>query len=126
MLIYALLLAVDIAVLYYIIQSGPTGAGYVSLTVVGLVGLLLGYQVVQHLRDMSSPLAESEGVVTRKWVRADLIIALQSHYVNVERAVFRVRPEDFIHVSEGMYVKVVHFPNTLNVVSMHEIVHSPE
>lgn len=123
MLIYALLLAVDLAVLFYIIKSGPQGAGYVSLSVVGLVGLLLAYQVVQHVRDLQSPLAESEGVVTRKWVRADLIIALQSHYVNVERTVFRVRAEDFIHVTEGMYVKVVHFPNTLNVVSMHEIMH---
>jgi hypothetical protein len=74
-----------------------------------------------HGRDLRSPLSESEGVVLRKWQRADLIIAWQSFYLQVDRAIFKLRPEDYILLDEGMYVKVVHFPRTLNVVSIHQV-----
>jgi len=118
--IYTVLLAVDVIVLAYV-GADARGGAYVTLTIVGLVGLLLAYHVYQHVRDLGAPLAESVGAVTRKWTRADLIIAMQSYYVTVGRTVFRLRPEDYVRIDEGMYVKVVHFPNTLNVVSIHEV-----
>lgn len=126
LIIYTLLFAVDALVVYYIVASGEGGAAYVTMSIVAVVGLLLGYQAVQHYRDLRTPLAESVGVVQRKWTRADLIIAWNSYYVTVDRTVFRVRPEDYIHLDEAMYVKVVHFPNTLNVVSIHELKRSGE
>jgi hypothetical protein len=49
-------------------------------------GLLLCY-VVQHVRTWAEAV-ESEGLVTRKWTRADLIIAMQSYYITVERTIF--------------------------------------
>ncbi|MDP9235833.1 MAG: hypothetical protein M3P30_00290 [Chloroflexota bacterium] len=119
-LIYLALLATDLLVVGYIAVNGDSGGAYVTLSVVGAVGLLLAYQAVQHLRDLNAPLAESEGAIVRKWTRADLIIAMQSYYITVDRVVFRVPPDDYIHLSEAMYVKVVHFPNTLTVVSVHE------
>jgi hypothetical protein len=82
---------------------------------------MLLYQVVQHARDLRAPLAESEGMVTRKWKNADLIIAWDSYYIRVDRYVFRIKPEQYIEVRENSYVKVVHFPHTLNVVSIHEL-----
>ena len=124
--IYSLLLAVDVVVLSFIAASGASGGAYVTLAIIGLVGLLLGYHVLQHVRDLGAPLAESEGLVTRKWTRADLIVAMQSYYVMVERVVYRVRPEDFIHLEEGMFVKIVHFPHSLNVVSVHEVLGGPK
>jgi xanthosine utilization system XapX-like protein len=120
MLIYLALLAADLLVVYYIAANGDSGGAYITLSIVGLVGLLLAYQTVQHLRDLGAPLAESEGAIVRKWTRADLIIAMQSYYITVDRVVFRVKPEDYVHLTEAMYVKVVHFPNTLTVVSVHE------
>ncbi|MBI5283470.1 MAG: hypothetical protein HY874_00105 [Chloroflexi bacterium] len=123
--IYALMLAADVLVLGFIAANGASGGAYVSLTVVGLVGLLLCYYVLQHVRDLGGMLAESEGVVTRKWTRADLIIAMQSYYITVERTIFRVRAEDYLYIDTGMYVKVVHFPHTLNVVTVHEIAGRP-
>ncbi len=125
MLIYTALLIPDLAVVYYIATTSEQGAAFVTLSFFGVVGVLLAYQVWQHYRDLRSPLAESEGVVQRKWSRADLIIAWHSYYVAVERMIFRLQPEDYIHLDEGMYVKVVHFPNTLNVVSIHEIRRPP-
>ncbi len=32
-----------------------------------------------------------------------------------------MRPEDYLLIDKGMYVKVVHFSGTLNVVSIHEL-----
>jgi hypothetical protein len=121
LLIYSVFLAADIVVISYIVSSGLQGAAYVTTSIVGVVGLLLLYQVVQHARDLRSPLAESEGLVMRKWKTADLIIAWDSYYIRVDRTVFRIKPEQYIDVREDSYVKVVHFANTLNVVSVHEL-----
>jgi hypothetical protein len=59
-------------------------------------------------------------VILRRWSRADLIVAMQSYYITVGRTVYRVKPEDYIYLKEQMYVKIVHLPNTLTVVSVHE------
>ena len=126
LLIYTALFAVDVLFVYYIvISTGARGGAFVSVSIVGVVGLLLGYQVVQHFRDMQTPLAESQGVVDRKWERADLIVALKSQYITMGRTVYRVKREDYDVLEEGMYVKIVHFPNTLNVVTIHEVLRPP-
>jgi hypothetical protein len=126
LIIYAALLFAAVVVVTYIAGNLAGGFGYVTLSVVVLVGLLIAYQVLQYIRDLNAPLAESDGVILRKWKRADLIIALQSFYITVDRAVFRITAEDYVLVDEGMYVKVVHFPNTLTVVSLHEMMRPPE
>lgn len=118
-LVYSLFLVVAIVVAVYIVVSAVSGAAYVTLSFVVIVGLLLAYQVVQHLRDFGARLAESDGVVQRKFRRADLIIFMDSYYLTVAGTVFRLRPEDWIHIEEGERVKVVHFPHTLTVVSVH-------
>ena len=119
--IYSALFLTDVVVFSLVVASGTSGAAYVTLSVVGIVGLLLGYFAMQHIRDVGGPLVESEGVVTRRWSRADFVIVMQSYYIMVERVVYRLQPEDYIHLEEGMYVKIVHFPHTLNVVSVHEV-----
>lgn len=137
MIIYVVLLMPALAFVVWIATSSPTGFAYVSMSVGAIVALLLGYQVYAHWRDMRSPLAESEGVVQRIWSRADLIIAWHSFYVTVvlptgERKLFRMQPEDYVQLEDrfrslsrldppiDLYVKVVHFSMTLNVVSVHE------
>ena len=126
MLFYIAFFALAALAFYYIAASEPGGAGYVTLTIVGIVALLLAFQIWMHVRDIGSAMAESEGVVHRKWTRADLIIAWHSYYINVDRRVFRLRPEDHVMLDEGMYVKVVHFPRTLHVVSIHEVRGAPK
>jgi hypothetical protein len=143
MVIYAVLLTPALAVLVWIATSSPTGFAYFSMSVAAVVALLLGYQAYAHFRDLRMPLAESEGVVQRVWSRADLIIAWHSYYVSVEcagegnaasaRKLFRLQPEDYVHLQDrfatmsrldpplDLYVKVVHFPMTLNIVSIHEV-----
>jgi hypothetical protein len=132
MVIYAVLFLTALAFVVWIVTSSPSGFAFVSLSIGGVVALLLGYQVYAHWRDMRSPLAESEGVVQRIWSRADLVIAWHSFYVTVDRKVFRLQPEDYVQLEDryrslsrldppvDVYVKIVHFRMTLNVVSVHE------
>ncbi len=123
-LAYFLFLVVAIVVAVYIVLSAVSGAAYVTLSFVVIVGLLLAYQVAQHIRDFGARLAESDGIAQRKFRRADLIIFMDSYYLTVGGTVFRLRPEDWIHIEEGDMVKVVHFPHTLTVVSVHSPTYS--
>lgn len=118
---YTFLLVLDLLLVYYLLDAGVAGVGYLTLVVVAIVGALLGYQVVNHVRDFNAPLVETEGVVARKWSRADLIIAWHSYYLTIGRAVFKVSPQDYVMIDEQMLVKVAHFPRTLNVASVHEV-----
>jgi hypothetical protein len=117
---YSALLAVDILAIIYVLSVGVAGAGYLTLAVIAVVGALLAYQVWTHLLDAGASVVETEGVVERKWQRADLIIVWHSYYITVGRRVFKIAPEDYIMVDEEMPVKVVHFPHTLNVVSVRD------
>jgi len=119
--VYAALLVVDALVVAYAVRSGVGGIGYVTVSFVALVGLLLAYQVWLYGRDLGSPLTETEGVVLRKWQRADLVVVWQSFYVQIDRSIFKVEPLDYHLVTDGTYIKIVHFPRTLNVVSVHVI-----
>jgi hypothetical protein len=123
--IYALIFAADVVVLYLLVTHGVQGIGYVTLTVVGVVGLLLAYQLLLQVRDVGAPPVETIGVINRKWSRADLIIAWQSHYITVERTVFNITPIDYLLLKEGATVRVVHFPRTLRVVSVEEVTGAP-
>jgi xanthosine utilization system XapX-like protein len=120
-IVYGLLLAADVVVGVFVVAGGLSGGAYVALSIAGLIGLLIGYHVLQHVRDLGADVTESEGAVSRKWTRADLIVAMQSYYIMVDRVVYRLRPEDYIHLEEGMRVKIVYFPHSLNVVSAHEV-----
>lgn len=107
--------------LAYAISSGISGLGYVTVSVVGVVAVLLAHQVFQHARDLAAPLAETEGLVQRKWQRADLVIVWQSYYMQVGRAIFKVEALDYHLIEPGIPVKIVHFPRTLGVVSVHKL-----
>ena len=124
-LLYAVFLALDIAVIVLILVVRTGNAAFVTLAFVAFVGVLLLFQLVQHVRDLGAQPVEMDGVVLRKWRRADLVIAMDSHYLTVGKKVFRVRPEDWVHVDEMMRVRVLHYPHTLNVISVREVYHRP-
>lgn len=121
MLGYAAVLAAVAAVVWYLLTAEGSGVRYVSLTIFAGVAILLGYQVLQYVLDLRAALSETEGVVQKKWKRADLVIFMDSFYLTVDRKIFRVPPETWVHIDEGMYVRVVHFPHTASVVSVHEL-----
>jgi xanthosine utilization system XapX-like protein len=134
MVTYSILLLAVIGLLTWLTTLG---GAYPALALVGLFGLLVAYQVVQHYRDLREPLAESEGIVSRAWARADLIIVWHSYYVSVAGSVYRLPPEEYVLLEDRwralnrldpprpLYVKVVHFPHTKTAVSVHEMLPPP-
>lgn len=118
LLVYAAMLVGAVVVLVYAFSSGISGIGYVTVPFVGLVAVLLVYQVYQHARDLTSPLVESEGTILRMWQRADLVIIWQSYYIQVGRTIFKIAPLNYHLLEVGKSVRVVHFPRTLDVVSV--------
>lgn len=116
--LYAVFLAAILAFIAWLAPDAGSVTSYVVIAIAGAIALFVAWFILQHLRDLRAEPVERRGIVTRTWSRADLIIAMQSHYVTVDRTVFRVRPEDFIHLKELMPVRVVHFPHTLHVVSI--------
>jgi hypothetical protein len=134
LVIYSVLLLGALALITWL---ATLGGAYIAMIFFGAIGLLLAYQVVQHYRDLREPLDESEGTILRVWSRADLIIAWPSYYVTIGRRVYRLRAEDYVPLEDRwkrlraldppqeLYVKIVHFPHTLNVVTVHPMLPPP-
>jgi hypothetical protein len=120
-LFFGALLAATVAGIAWIAVNAVSGAAWVSIAFLGLIAALLAIYVAQHLRDLRAAPVEREGVVNRKWTRADLIIVMQSYYIAIGRAVFRIPPEEYIHLQEGMRVRVTHLPHTMHVVSLERL-----
>jgi hypothetical protein len=89
----------------------------------GFVTLLLGFQVVQAIRDLFSRTTETIGIVERRWSRNEFLL-FRNGYIFVQNNVFRLDPETFIDVALGSRVRVVHYPHTATVESL-EILSEP-
>jgi hypothetical protein len=89
----------------------------VTLTITGILGLLLAQQVYQHLRDVRAEPVDLEGEVVRKFQRAEFIFVLQNHYIQIGRTIFNIEARDYILLDEGQLVRVRYFPHSLKVVS---------
>jgi hypothetical protein len=117
-------LAVTLTAFGFILQdtaSAGLSAGRIAgLVFVGLVGLLLVYQVVQSVRDLFAQPVATEGLVERRWSRADLLI-FRNSYIFVGRSIFRLSPEQFIEADLGDTVRVVHYPHTATVESLEVV-----
>lgn len=105
-----------IAVIVLLIQGGDAGL-YVTLVVAGLIGVLTSYQSIQSVRDLASEPRLTTGWIRRKWSRSDFIVS-RSHYIYVDKSVFKVDPATFVEVEEGDSVSILHYPHTNTVVSV--------
>lgn len=116
-ILFAPFLAITLAALAALASDASSGAGagtIVGLTLVGLVALLLVYQELQSLRDLLSQPVESIGTVERRWNRNEFFL-FRNSYAFVKGNVFRLSPEQEIHVRLGDTVRVLHYPHTATV-----------
>ena len=117
-LLFAPFLVLNLGVLGLLVQQiateGASGGRIVAVVLVSFVAMLIGYQVLQSVRDLFSGLIETTGVVERRWNRSDLFL-FRNTYIFVERNVFRLAPEEAIGLQLGDTVRVVHFPHTSTV-----------
>ena len=107
-----------------IATDGASAGVIVGLFLVGSVALLLGYQVIQSIRDLLSETVETVGEVVRSWTRNDMFL-FRNSYVFVDRNVYRVSPEQYMELSPGDNVRIVHTPHT-GVVETIERVENPD
>jgi len=114
-LIFTPFLAVTLVAFAFIIfdvmDDGMTFGRVVGMTLVGLVGLMLTYQVVQSLRDLVASPVETTGLVERTWSRNDFFL-FRNTYVFVDRNVYRAPPEQGLRIESGDSVRIVHYPHT--------------
>lgn len=103
-------------VIFNLVREGASGL-IVTLMLLCLAASLTGYQSIQSLRDLRTSPLVSSGLIARKWSRADLFI-MRSHYIYVERSVFKVTPLIYAELEEGDAVSVTHYPYTNTVVSV--------
>jgi hypothetical protein len=123
-LLFTPFLAITLFGLAFIVKEiatdGATGGRIVGLVLVALVALLLGYQVVQSLRDLLSQTVETIGEVERSWTRNDFFL-FRNSYVFLDRDVYRVPPQQFLELSTGDKVRIVHLPHTGAVETIERI-----
>ena len=101
-LLFTPFLAITLFGLGFIVRElatdGATGGRVVGLVLVSLVALLLGYQVVQSIRDLLTQPVETIGEVERSWTRNDMFL-FRNSYVFLDRSVYRVPPDQYIELS---------------------------
>lgn len=127
-LLFSPFLAVTLLALGLIVReiagSGASAGSIVGLVLVGGVALLLGYQVVQSLRDLVSRPVETAGLVERLWSRNEFLL-FRNTYVFVEKNVFRVPVQHLLDIERGDLVRIVHYPHT-GTVELIEKVKAPD
>ena len=108
-------LAVTLIALTFLIldvaAEGASGGRIVGLVLVSSVTLLLGYQVIQSVRDLFSQTVETVGIVERRWSRSDFFL-FRNSYVFVGKDVYRITPEEYFEIELGDTVRVRHYPHT--------------
>ena len=128
-LLFTPFLAVALGALVFIVrdvaEDGASAGGIIGFVLVSSVALLLGYQVVQSVRDMFSETVETTGVVERKWSRSDFMV-FRNTYIFVGRDVFRLEPELALNVELGTTVRVVHYPHTSTVEEIEVLAQAGE
>src|SRR5205823_2646758 len=93
--------AVDFAIVAFVLLAG--------------MAFLFGYQSIQSLRDLRLAPAETSGPVARRWTKRDAFIA-KSHYLAVNKAIYRIPVENYLEVQVGDTVTILAFPHTGTVV----------
>lgn len=94
-----------------IASEGMSGGRLIGIVLVGLMALLLGYQILQSVRDLFAGLVETTGLVERRWSRSDFFL-FRNDYIFVHKNVYRLHPEQYVEVGLGDTVRIVHFPHT--------------
>ena len=128
-LVFAPVLAVALVALGFVVQEmadkGSSGGRVVALVLIGSVALLLGYQVVQSLRDLFSRTVETVGVVDRCWTKNEFFL-FRNTYIFVGRDVYRLSPEHAVTVASGDSVRIVHYPHTGAVETIEVVARAGE
>jgi hypothetical protein len=101
-------------------DDGMSGGTIVGTVLIGSVAVLLGYQVIQSIRDLFSRPVETTGLVERLWSRNEFLL-FRNTYVFVSKNVFRVPTQHLLDVERGDLVRIVHYPHTGTVEHIEKV-----
>ena len=102
-----------------------SGGAWVGFAIVALIALLASPLAFAALRDLRAEPIETEGTITRKWSKADLIV-FRGHYLTVGKRVFRVRKDIWLLMPEVFgRVHVRHFPHTNTLIAWEALASAP-
>lgn len=90
---------------------GVIDRAIVGMVLLAVVTFLFGYQSVQTLRDLGERPRLFEGSVTRRWTKRDGFV-VKSHYVAVNKAIFRIPVDAYMDVKTGDSVRIEAYPHT--------------
>lgn len=100
--------------------SGNVGAIFATM-IVGLIAFAVDYEALSALRDLRAEPTVTEGAIARKWSKGRIAFFGRVHYVLIGRAVFEVGPVAAAELRDGDQLRIVHWPNTHGVISVHRI-----
>lgn len=106
------------AFVYAIINIAGGDYGYsVMLVVCGVLTIVLGYQALHFLRDLSAAPTASEGEISKKWTKGNLFFFfMSSHYIAVKGNIYTISRDEYRGLLEEDLVRIRHYPHSLTVV----------
>jgi hypothetical protein len=99
------------AVLLLLMMAGVIDRAIVGMILLAIVTFLFGYQSIQTLRDLREQPRQFEGAVARRWTKRDGFV-VKSHYVAVNKAIFRIPVDAYMDVKVGDSVRIEAYPHT--------------
>lgn len=90
---------------------GVIDRAIIGMVLLVIVTFLFGYQSIQTLRDLRERPKSFEGAVTRRWTKRDGFV-VKSHYVAVNKAIFRIPVDSYLDVKAGDSVRIEAYPHT--------------
>lgn len=90
------------------------------LFVLGILTVLFGFQGLQSVFDLFGKPKELSGWITRSWARSDSFV-IKTHYIRIEKHIFRV--DKLLHgdVDAGDYVKVRYYPHSAVIIQIDKV-----
>ena len=110
-----------VGILVAIALAGVMGGNLnllVMLIVTGIIELLSGYQLLQNFRDVNAELRTTEGRITKRWSRSNLLFFFPSFYIAVRGSIFPVSGKQYGRLLEGDRVRLAHLPHTGTVETL--------
>lgn len=98
--------------------GGDSGTWFL-LVVLAVFSLLLGFQASHSLRDVLGEPLETTGAVARTWSRTDSFV-VKSHYIRIERKLFRLNSAMHREVEVGDLVWLRFFPHSGTVIALEK------
>ena len=100
--------------------QGRLGAAFPALLLVAVTGAL-AYQSIAAARDLRAVPTFTRGPILSRWTKGQLLVFFRAHHLRLDRGVFTVRPEAYVHLDRGDVVEIHHWPHSKTVIRVYRL-----